>query len=312
MLNNILVPLDGSPVGESALPHAAALAAQSGAKLILVRAAHTARMAAHSAAAQVRVLSEAEAYLELRAAEVRATGRTVETGVPFGATPAEWIVEEVDLRHADLIVMATHGRVGPARWLHGSVAEAVVSHSPIPVLLVRAADGARAVDHFEWQQPVLLVALDGSELAEAAVPAAINFARALSGRVVLLSVVPEPGQLMASHGGAVPYGEQTHAALQEEARAYLRAPAVRVASIGVPVETLLRTGDPAIQIALAAHERNAAAVVMATHGRTGIVRAVLGSVAGEVVHSTSSPVLLIRPPQLHAAEHAPLEAITSA
>jgi nucleotide-binding universal stress UspA family protein len=311
MLENILVPLDGSPVGEAAMPFAVALASRSGAKLTLVRTVHASALTPDRDAAQLRAVSEAEMYLHLRAGELRVQGFQVDTGVPYGTTAADWIVEEVGLRHADMIVMGTHDRVGPDRWLHGSVAEAVVSRAAVPVMLIRAADGVRPVEQFDWREPVLVVPLDGSELAEAALPAAITLGLALNGHVVCVGVLPPPGRLVASHGGAVPYPEEAHAAQAAEARDYLETVVDRLRGAGLPAEFLVRTGDPAPEIAQVALKRNAGAVVMATHGRTGPVRAVVGSVAGQVVHVSTSPVLLVRPPQLRAAEE-PLPAWSTA
>ena len=102
-----------------------ALAGRTGARLLLVRAAHAASITTQAARAQLQALSEAEGYLDLRAADLRAHDYVVETGVPYGANAAEWIVEEAELREADMILMGTHDRVGPDRWIHGSVAEAV-------------------------------------------------------------------------------------------------------------------------------------------------------------------------------------------
>lgn len=286
MLHNILVPLDGSSVSETALPYAVALAGRTGARLTLMRAAHAAPLTIDSAKAQAQVLAEAEAYLAERAADLRAKDYVVETGVPYGAAAADWIVEEATLRQADAIVMGTHDRIGPDRWIHGSVAEAVVSRAPVPVVLVHAADGARPVEHFDWRQPTLLVTLDGSTLAEEALPPAVNLARQLKGRIVLLTVVTDLSV------------DQRPAAAAE----ILEAATDRVKHAGVPVESVVRAGQPAAEIAHVAREQNAALVVIATHGRTGLARTVLGSIAGEVVHRSPSPVMLIRPPELRLAE----------
>jgi nucleotide-binding universal stress UspA family protein len=288
MLQNILVPLDGSPVGEVVLPYAVALAGRSGARLTLIRAAHIAPLTADKGVAQVSAVSEAEAYLTLRANDLRAHDQVVETGVPYGGTAAAWIVEEAELRRADLIAMATHDRAGPDRWFHSSVAEAVVSRAAVPVLLVRGADRVRPVEHLDWRQPVLIVPLDGSSLAEAALPVAINLARSVNGRLVLVSVVPR--------------NDESHAAHATVARDYAEATMDRATRTGVPAGTMVRIGETAQEIALAAREQNAAVVVMATHGRTGVARTVLGSIAGEVVHCSPSPVMLVRPPTLRASE----------
>jgi hypothetical protein len=68
--------------------------------------------------------------------------------------------------------MATHDRTGPSRWVHGSAAEAVVSRASIPVMVVRAAEGPRPARRFDQPRPVLVVPLDGSAFAEAALPIA--------------------------------------------------------------------------------------------------------------------------------------------
>jgi hypothetical protein len=94
----------------------------------------------------------------------------VQTGVPFGGAPATWITERSACAHADLIAMATLDRSGPNRWLHGSVAEAVVSHAGVPVLLIRAAEALHPIECFGMQRPELVVPLDGLSLAEAALP----------------------------------------------------------------------------------------------------------------------------------------------
>src|SRR6266508_2916804 len=113
MLQNILVPLDGSPVSETALPYAEALAARSHARLTLMRAALAPLVP--SGEAQLRKLKQAEEY-EGHAVELRLRGLRVETGVPYGLSASSWIAGEGDLRLAYMVVMATRDRCGPDRW----------------------------------------------------------------------------------------------------------------------------------------------------------------------------------------------------
>jgi nucleotide-binding universal stress UspA family protein len=313
MFKNILVPLDGSFVGETALPYARALAGRTGASLTLVRAAHMPMVVGDRGIENQRVIAEAEAYLGAQAADLAARGFPVQTGVPFGGSPATWITEEVGMRHADLIVMATHDRSGPNRWLHGSVAEAVVSHASVPVLLIRATEGVRPIERLGVPRPELIVPLDGSPLAEAALPLASGLANALGGHIVLVGVIPTPGQLVAEQGGAiVTYVGSDHVRLESEAREYLAATLSALKASGLSAEAAVRQGKPAAEIGEVAREHNAAAVVMATHGRTGLVRAVLGSVAGEVLHLGTSPVILVRPPELRPAEEPALSHVAGA
>lgn len=138
-LDKVLVPLDGSPLAEAALTAAVDLVRERpGATLILLRAAEASTLpGADPTEAQVRVVREAESYLEAVAARLAAQGLTnVKTSVWYGpAAPA--IVEAARAGKVDLIVMSTHGRSGLGRLLLGSVAESVIRGTRTPILLVR-------------------------------------------------------------------------------------------------------------------------------------------------------------------------------
>jgi len=294
MYTNILVPLDGSARAEAVLPYAQWLAERGGASLTLVRATHPHFSLGDAGFQERRAVAETERYLAVLADELIAHGFRVQTGVPYGGSAAAWIVEEVGMRHADMVVMATHERSGPDRWLHGSVAEAVVGRANAPVLLVRVPNSPRAVECFRDERPVLVVPLDGSSLAEAALPGAITLARTLRGRILAVRVVPAPGQRVAIVKGEVAFVGSEHSILVNDSRGYLAGIVGRLADAGVGAEALVCQGEPATAIAEVAAEHTAAAVVMATHGLTGVARTIMGSVAGEVLHRTQCPVLLVR------------------
>jgi nucleotide-binding universal stress UspA family protein len=298
--DSILVPLDGTATAASALPYAEALASRTGARLMLMRAASAPRLAADVAAAQRDVLDSADAYLKATAAELEARGKHVDIALPYGPA-ATWIPEEAALRHADLVVMATHDRAGIDRWLHGSVSEQVAAHSPVPVLVVRATDDMRAVERLSMPDPFLVVPLDGSDFAEAALPIAADLARALHARLVLVSIVVPPAPVAAP--GVFPFSAAMPLVteLEKDAWEYVRRTRAALPTWLIE-DVVVRVGDPAIEIALVAEQRAAAAVVMATHGRTGIVRTILGSVAGGGVHHAATPVLLVHPRRPRAAE----------
>ncbi len=299
MIQKLLVPLDGSALAEAALPIATTLADRTDATLILLRAAQYRSLLSDVAGDQYRVIGQAEDYLAQLTERLQAQGLKVESGVPFGGSPADWILEESEFRHVDLVIMATHGREGPDRWLHGSVAEAVVHRSKIPVMLVRASETASQAAmpaEFPTPQPVVLVPLDGSDLAESALSFAAELQQAIAARLVLVAVVPQPGQLVAGEGGAITtYAGADHDRLEADATAYLAAAADRVSASGGAAETVVRYGEAASEISAAAETYPATAVVMATHGRTGVLRAMVGSVAGGVLRHTSVPVVLIHP-----------------
>jgi nucleotide-binding universal stress UspA family protein len=304
MLHNILIPLDGSKLSETALPYAVALARRTGAVLTLVRAVGGTRSPLVDAATfQQQAMAEAEEYLARLRDKLIADDLTVQTGVPFGGSASSWIVEEVELRNVDLIVMATHDRTGPDRWIHGSVAEAVVHRATGPVMLIHVP---YSESRFSACPPVVVVPLDGSELAESALPFAESLVGSLGAKIVLLGVVPREGQLVAYPGGAIStYVEGDFVRLLSDTREYLLAMIDRIPRARV----VIREGDPAAEIATYADECNAAMVVMATHGRTGVLRTITGSVAGSVAHRASAPVVLIRPAELRGAEQ-PLTAST--
>jgi nucleotide-binding universal stress UspA family protein len=142
------------------------------------------------------------------------------------------------------------------------------------------------------------------------VPFAAQFAYELSGTLALVSVVPKAGQIVVAEGIAAPHTEEETKRLQREAEIYLGVVAAQFDSRQVLGKTV-RFGDPPVEIAAEAEERGAAVVVMATHGRAGLMRTLLGSVAGQVVHTGKTPVMLVRPPMLRGAEQPVVHARTA-
>ncbi len=154
MYTRILVPLDGSKLAESALPEAEKLARLTGAALVLVRVIDFSALARFgdfgllyeyqamaTALEEERVL--AVAYLGGHEARLRDKGLTASSKLVDGIA-AKAIVRVAE--PGDVIVMATHGRTGMRRWFIGSVAEEVLRHSTVPVLLVRATEPAKDKD----------------------------------------------------------------------------------------------------------------------------------------------------------------------
>jgi nucleotide-binding universal stress UspA family protein len=195
--------------------------------------------------------------------------------------------------------MATHGRSGLGRWVYGSVAEAVLRQAPVPLLLVRAWQPATTAT-FD-PRPCLLVPLDGSRYAETALPAASRLARQLAGALLLVRAVPVAGAGTALDWALAPDLAIETAALARAATDYLDRIADRLRRTGVMVDYLARSGEPAAVIEAVGQERAAALIVMTTHGRTGLQRLALGSVADAVLRQQDRPLLLVRPPGLAGA-----------
>ncbi|MFN8511153.1 MAG: universal stress protein [Chloroflexia bacterium] len=154
-----MVPLDGSPLAEQALPFAEALAELSGSPLLLLCASYVPSLPGLDVAdEQVKAVTDAEIYLHRIASRLKKRGIAVETCAPYGP-PKKVIAREAAARKAWLIAMATHGRGGLDRVLYGSVTEGVVRQSPVPVLLVRAWHAGDSTDRL-LTSPIL-VPLDG-------------------------------------------------------------------------------------------------------------------------------------------------------
>jgi nucleotide-binding universal stress UspA family protein len=305
MVRRLVVPLDGSELAERALPYAARLAASTNGEVVLVRVALAPPPARLDGAdwdrQQQDAISEAEAYLS-GVAEKLATRVPARTNVAYGRAPQQ-LLEAVRACGADGVAMATHGRTGLAHLVYGSVAETVLAESPVPVLLVRARPGEAPAAPFDPGHVRVLVPLDGSSFAESAIEAAADLSGP-SGELVLVSVIEPPDHVERDENGRVlAYLDQQEEARTRDAREYLSHVAGRISKQHQAVRATLdvRIGEPAEGIVMSAADRGVDLVVMATHGRTGFRRAVLGSVAGRVLLTGSTPVMLVGPHEAHRA-----------
>jgi len=140
----------------------------------------------------------------------------------------------------------------------------------------------------------LLVPLDGSELAHSAVPFAEGLAKTIGASIVLFHALTPP--VVAYQGGeAIGLDPRLIEGLEEGARRFLTEAEQEVSSKGLRAKAVLGTGSPVDSIGAAARQEGADIIVMSTHGRSGLGRFVLGSVADAVVRRTSLPVILVRP-----------------
>jgi nucleotide-binding universal stress UspA family protein len=302
MFLRIFVPLDGSPRAERALDLATSLTRQiptcEPALEPLVMLFQVVDLASwldldDSQDERTRRTNAAIHYLEELAKRLRSRGITVETGVHVG-NPAEVILEQTRAHQVDLIVMSTHGRSGLARWALGSVAERVARSVSVPIVLL--PDAAPVTTMASGGQrpgviPQVLVPLDGSAKAEAALPAALEMARLLHGEVRLLYVfVPkfEERTLEETHR----YWDTDRRRVHQIER-YLMRQAATVQRAGVKAHWTFGYGLPGAKIIETAHSYNVRMVVMTTQGRGGQARGRLGRVTEEVLHAGMLPVLLV-------------------
>ncbi len=288
MFHTILVPLDGSRLAERALPFAEIMAKANLARILLLRvvlAAH--RVAGDPLADQARAVREAEAYLTNVAAQI--TTQTIVESAVFVGDVADSIVEEIVLRNVDLVVMSTHGRSGVGRWVYGSVADEVMRNATVPVLLIPASCRVTwKADHIAR----LLVPLDGSDLAGAALDLTSGVSSSLGAELFLLRVVAAHGHGYGDVSAYLTYDPQAEA---EQAREYLSGTADDLRARGHLVTVLTAIGPAAAMIAATAAEHGIELIVMSSHGSGGITRLLMGSVATGVVQQACTPVLIVRP-----------------
>ncbi|GAC1511015.1 MAG: universal stress protein [Chloroflexota bacterium] len=287
-MRRILVPLDGTPMAESILPEAVRLAGPAG-RLILVQDVflpwweHEAPNSGHTDAVQ-----RADAYLLSMAASLQADGVDVETLSP-GIQGTVWAIDQAPkILHADMIACATHGRTPLGRLIRGGVAWKALAQSTVPVLLRHAEDDEDRHAFVPSSHRHIMVPLDGSALGEAAIPLAQELAIEWNASLYLTRVARYP---------LTP----TTMALQarefvQEARGYLDTIA---RSLVGDVHTGVLVGPMVPTLTKVVHEQSVTDIVMASHGRTGLARVLLGSVADGLIHNLHCPIIVV--PALAAA-----------
>ena len=293
MLRTVLVPLDGSQLAESVLPYARNIGKRSGATLVLLTAVHgSPPWGDRPVKTDTEEEIEAQGYLESRRREMEGEGLKVEIRLAHG--PAAEEILAAAGHDVDLIAMSTHGRSGVTRWLFGSVAEKVLHAAVCPLLLVRAKEGGG-----EWRREGtigrILVPLDGSPLSLSALPAIEELAKALGASLILFHAVP----LLGLQAGAEmpPSTGEILDQLQAQAHQFLLKMVQEVKERGLKAESRVSLGFAADEIVRAADASAADLIAMGTHGRSGLGRWVIGSVALGVLHRTKLPCLLVRPPE---------------
>lgn len=308
MIHSILVPLDGSEFGEQALLAAAAIAQRTGATLRLAHVHVSAAMTPFAGSTPVnaeheeRLRDAAATYIEELAREIEETHRVPATPVILDGSIVDALARYAQESNVDLITMTTHGRGGISRAWLGSVADGLVRQAQRPVVLIRpTTDLPDRLRQGTFQR--VLIPLDGSEAAEQVIPYALAVAGPAEIEIRLLQVVlpvlPHE-QVVAPYAVFVDHtsAEQRVA----EAETYLHRRAEELKSEGVAVTpTVVIHGQPALAILEEADREGIDLIAMATHGRGGVARLVLGSVADKVLRGGSAPLLLLRPDETWGA-----------
>jgi nucleotide-binding universal stress UspA family protein len=297
MYRNILVPLDGSTLGEQALPHALGIARRAGATLHLVHV-HTMDLSVLAEFPSDKPLDDAIqkaelAYLDTAVTRIAATwdgavNMALRDGVIVTA------LHDYALEHTiDLVVLTSHGRGGIVRAWLGSTADLLVRTLSVPVLIVRPQDKPPNL----WLSPNIehiLVPLDGSPLGEQVLGPALDVGGdALRTLTLLHTVEPIAPEYMGLGYGEVMQRVQRET--EERSRHYLAQVAARLHGPGLMVHTHVEVGAPASSALYYAEANGVDLIALATHGRGGLARFVIGSIADKVARGAHLPVLLYHP-----------------
>lgn len=292
----VLIATDFSSHAEDALALVAGLAMPAGSAVRLVHvvepfpainALAPAEMLTLAAEGEREIMTE----LDRKAAVLHDRAFVAQTALVIGR-PADMIVDEAQRFHADLVVVGSRGRRRVASTLLGSVSAEVVDRAPCPVLVARG----RALTG-------LVLAEDGSEVAAAGADAVTSIPALRTLPVQVVSVVDAPFPFTAANSDA---GPSMHAAIQTyyDALPALREATTRIArdrsaklsTAGVKATAEMREGDAAAELIAAATASHADCIVIGSHGRTGVSRLFLGSVARAVLFNAPCSVLIVRAP----------------
>lgn len=296
----ILVTLDGSPVAEAVLPYVRLLAARLRIPVELISVIDLTELARSAPASEALFLDQ------LAEDETRRRRQYLEQFAPSFASgqidcrilkgnPESSIVEYAAQNPAAMIAMATHGRSGLNRWLLGSVAEKVLRSTSNPLLLIRATPPTRTDEPLAIKS--IMVPLDGSALAETVLPPISELAKKLDAEMVLFRAYNIPAGFYDAGGGFAIDLDRLLAQTEADVLHYLEEKKAGLKKAGVGSVTIAsRQGYDADEIINYAGNRPDRLIALCSHGRSGVRRWAVGSVAETVVRHCSSPVLVFRAP----------------
>ncbi|MGE5612154.1 MAG: universal stress protein [Bacillota bacterium] len=296
MLKNLLVPLDGSSLAEAALPAAVCLAESLGAKINLLHVIEQKPPKSIHSEHHLADAAEAGAYLDDIA------GRVIPPQIPLAKHVHASRVRDVPqsiLEHAEdlpdcLIIMCTHGRSGPRRWVFGSNAQQVAALGSTPLLLIPPK---HQMNTGSFKHHRLLVPLDGDPGHEQSLPVACDLARACGATIHLLAVVHNVASLRGERAATASMLPGTMAAVldieEENMAQYLDGLVSRLKAAGIPAECSVRRGKRVDTILEAARELEVDAIALGTHGKTGTEAFWAASVGPRVALQAEVPILLV-------------------
>jgi nucleotide-binding universal stress UspA family protein len=308
MIRSILVPLDGSTFGEHALPLAMTMAKRFDASLNLIHVhslldATYAELQVFDNTLDQELRNKEREYLHAIQKQVQDRLSVPVTIRNVDGDVAAVVREQADSLRASWVVMTTHARGPMGRFWLGSTTDELIRSLPIPLIAVHP--GKEAPDLTKEQLiRHMLIPLDGTPLAEDILESSVAFAKAMGCDLTLLRVVTPvyPVTLPAEPAifGSVAIDimdrvEKMHADLKKGANAYLETVANRLREDGLKVHTRVSVEEqPGVAI-LDAAKAPIDLIAIETHGRGGLSRLLLGSVADKVIRGSPLPVLVHKP-----------------
>ena len=297
---SILVPVDGEPFGEHALPLALGIARRAGAKVRVVHVhcpmpqAYRTEMLFQDTGLDAFLRRRQQAYLDDLFRRLRKVTSVPVTPVFLDGREVTDSLCEAASAGTDLVVMATHGRGPLGRLWSGSVADVLMRRLSVPLLLVRGYNAPADLTGDPLLRHVL-IPLDGSEVAEQVLEPALALGTLTGADHTLLRIIPSMPDYSLGYLGA---GSQRPVAdgQQAEAWSYLRRVAERLGGRTLRAHPCLALDEePAARAILRyARTHDADLIALATRGPAGLARLLRGSVADRVVQGTSVPVLVCR------------------
>jgi len=287
MYKKMLVPLDGSKLAEVVFPYAKELAISLNLELILL---HVSR---HE---NSKLLPTYRTYVDHLHEVFRNQSAQIKIDMAVGH-PAEEIISYAEKNQIDLILLSTHGRSGIRSWPLGGIADKVLRISKIPIWLVRAETTEEPI-YDKWPTRTILVPLDGSKLAESALPHVEVLAKQYNREpsdVVLLRVCELPA-VTADY----PFPDwEEHLKrvtdwLRQESQRYLDEIGKRLTSAGLKVRTEILMGKPSEEIIKYATKNHFSLIVMTTHKHSGLGNWAFGYIAEWVLYGVKAPLLLVK------------------
>jgi nucleotide-binding universal stress UspA family protein len=287
----LLCPIDFSPGSQHAMRVAVRMANESGAELVLVHVWHLPPVVVPGEFEYVfpadtvqRMTEDVQRGLETAVSEATKLGASRVSSRLLTGVPWDQIVETLRADSAfDLAIMGTHGRTGLSRVLLGSVTEKVIRHAPCPVLATRPPVDA-PFDH-------ILCPVDFSESSHYAVELAAQLVKPGGTGITLLHVIEIP----VAYSGEPTTADFLQDLDKRSARVLEQWAAQLRTKVSVPVTTRSRIGSPGAGTLVVLDDvPSFDLVVMGSHGRTGVRRVLLGSVAEKVVRHAPCPVLVAR------------------